>query len=50
MIHIHGICLYLVPLPFQHNDTYSVIFMVYRHDISSPSSLGAYWSRFFTND
>jgi hypothetical protein len=30
--------------------TFRVIFMVYQHDISSPSSLGSYRSRFFTND
>jgi hypothetical protein len=30
--------------------TFCVIFMVYRHDIFSPSSLGSYKSRFFTNN
>jgi hypothetical protein len=35
MIHIHGIYLYLVPLPIQHNDIYSVYLSCYLHGIAT---------------
>jgi hypothetical protein len=35
MIHTQGICLYLVPLLIQHNDTYSVYLSCYFHGVST---------------